>query len=57
MSTAVQPEFHTSGLVRLTRPQLLGTMLGLVLSVLLAVARSNDGGDGRAADHRAALRF
>jgi EmrB/QacA subfamily drug resistance transporter len=29
-------EFHTSGLVRLTRPQLIGTMLGLVLSVLLA---------------------
>ncbi len=37
MSTAaVQAEFHTSGLVRLTRPQLLGTMLGLLLSVLLA---------------------
>src|SRR6202167_6012487 len=35
-SAAVQPEFHTSGLVRLTRPQLLGTMLGLLLSVLLA---------------------
>ena len=36
MSTAVQPEFHTSGVVRLTRPQLFGTMLGLLLSVLLA---------------------
>jgi len=36
MSTAVQPEFHTSGVVQLTRPQLLGTMLGLLLSVLLA---------------------
>lgn len=36
MSTAVQPEFHTSGLVRLTWPQLLGTMAGLLLSVLLA---------------------
>jgi EmrB/QacA subfamily drug resistance transporter len=36
MSTVVQPEFHTSGLVPLTRPQLLGTMLGLLLSVLLA---------------------
>src|SRR5580658_988012 len=36
MSTAVQPEYHTSGVVRLTRPQLFGTMLGLVLSVLLA---------------------
>src|ERR1700683_5594250 len=28
--------FHTSGIVRLTRPQLLGTMAGLLLSVLLA---------------------
>jgi EmrB/QacA subfamily drug resistance transporter len=36
MSTVVQPEYHTSGLVPLTRPQLLGTMLGLLLSVLLA---------------------
>src|SRR5580692_5753398 len=36
MSTAVQPEFHTSGIVRLTRSQLLGTMTGLLLSVLLA---------------------
>src|ERR1700691_3513003 len=35
-SAAVQPEFHTSGVVRLTRPQLFGTMLGLLLSVLLA---------------------
>lgn len=31
-----QQEYHTSGLVRLTRPQLIGTMLGLLLSVLLA---------------------
>lgn len=36
MSTAVQSEFHTSGIVRLTWPQLLGTMTGLLLSVLLA---------------------
>jgi EmrB/QacA subfamily drug resistance transporter len=36
MSTAVQTEFHTSGIVRLTRAQLLGTMTGLLLSVLLA---------------------
>jgi EmrB/QacA subfamily drug resistance transporter len=28
--------FHTSGIVRLTRPQLIGTMAGLLLSVLLA---------------------
>src|SRR5579863_110060 len=36
MATAVQPEFHTSGVVRLTRPQLIGTMLGLILAVMLA---------------------
>jgi EmrB/QacA subfamily drug resistance transporter len=37
MSTAaVQPEFHTSGIIRLTRAQLFGTMAGLMLSVLLA---------------------
>src|SRR5271167_4108734 len=36
MPTAVKHEYHTSGVVRLTRPQLLGTMLGLLLSVLLA---------------------
>src|SRR6202142_648962 len=28
--------FHTSGIVQLTRPQLVGTMAGLLLSVLLA---------------------
>lgn len=33
---AAQAEFRTSGLVQLTRPQLVGTMLGLLLSVLLA---------------------
>src|SRR5215470_5563992 len=33
-----QPEIHyaTSGLVRLTRPQLIGTLLGLALAALLA---------------------
>lgn len=36
MPTAVKSEFHTSGLVQLTRPQLVGTMLGLLLCVLLA---------------------
>ncbi len=36
MSTAVQTEFHTSGIVRLTWGQLLGSMTGLLLSVLLA---------------------
>lgn len=37
MSTAAaRADFLTSGIVRLTRPQLMGTMLGLLLSVLLA---------------------
>ncbi len=36
MSTGVQPQYSTSGLVRLTRPQLIGTMAGLLLAVLLA---------------------
>lgn len=31
-----EPKFHTSGLIRLTRPQMFATMTGLVLSVLLA---------------------
>lgn len=35
-ASATQAEFLTSGLVRLTRQQLYGTMLGLLLSVLLA---------------------
>jgi EmrB/QacA subfamily drug resistance transporter len=34
--TAPEPKFHTSGLIQLTRPQLVGTMAGLLLSVLLA---------------------
>jgi EmrB/QacA subfamily drug resistance transporter len=36
MASAVETPFQTSGLVRLTRPQLMGTMAGLLLSVLLA---------------------
>jgi EmrB/QacA subfamily drug resistance transporter len=36
MSTAVRSEFHTSGIVQLTHAQLLWTMTGLLLSVLLA---------------------
>src|SRR5581483_1084889 len=36
MASAVETPFQTSGLVRLTRPQLIGTMAGLLLSVLLA---------------------
>src|SRR5579863_4569367 len=31
-----EPQFHTSGIVRLTRPQLVGTMTGLVLAMFLA---------------------
>lgn len=36
MAAAAQAEFHTSGLVRLTRPQLVGTMAGLLFALLLA---------------------
>lgn len=37
MSTATaRADYLTSGIVRLTKPQLVGTMLGLLLSVLLA---------------------
>src|SRR5499427_9824187 len=37
MSTAAaEPVFVTSGLVRLTKPQLVGTMIGLLLAALLA---------------------
>jgi EmrB/QacA subfamily drug resistance transporter len=35
-SAAAAQEFRTSGLVRLTKPQLVGTMLGLMLTMLLA---------------------
>src|ERR1700745_1894689 len=37
MSTVTEEShFHTSGIVRLTRPQLVGTMTGLVLAMFLA---------------------
>ncbi|HEY4360223.1 MAG TPA: MDR family MFS transporter [Bryobacteraceae bacterium] len=36
MATATETTYHTSGLIRLTRPQLVGTLAGLLLSVLLA---------------------
>ncbi len=37
MATApAEVQFHTSGLVRLTKPQLVGTLLGLMLTMLLA---------------------
>src|SRR5499433_1473089 len=35
-SVAAPEEFHTSGIVRLTKPQLVGTMTGLILAMLLA---------------------
>src|SRR6187455_3702178 len=31
-----EPHYVTSGLLRLTRPQLIGTMLGMLLAALLA---------------------
>lgn len=34
--TTAQPEFITSGVVRLTKPQLVGTLAGLMLAMLLA---------------------
>ncbi|MBS1818184.1 MAG: MFS transporter [Acidobacteria bacterium] len=36
MSTSSEPVYVTSGLLRLTRPQLIGTMTGLLLAALLA---------------------
>jgi len=36
MSASSEPVYVTSGLVRLTRPQLIGTMTGLLLAALLA---------------------
>src|ERR1700742_2255308 len=35
-AASAQSHFHTSGIIQLTRPQLFGTMAGLLLSVLLA---------------------
>jgi EmrB/QacA subfamily drug resistance transporter len=36
VTAIVETEYHTSGLVRLTRPQLVGTLTGLLLAALLA---------------------
>src|SRR5580692_10840383 len=36
MATAADTRPHTSGLVQLTRPQLMGTLAGLLLALLLA---------------------
>src|SRR5262244_2182694 len=36
MSTETPPVYVTSGLVRLTKPQLIGTLTGLLLAALLA---------------------
>src|SRR6187431_244910 len=35
-NTAAEPVYVTSGIVRLTRPQLIGTLTGLLLAALLA---------------------
>src|ERR1700753_4109387 len=35
-AASAQSHFHTSGIIQLTRLQLIGTMAGLLLSVLLA---------------------
>src|SRR6185503_2993966 len=35
-ATASEPKYHTSGIVPLTKPQLIGTMIGLLLAALLA---------------------
>ena len=35
-TTSAEPIYVTSGLVRLTKPQLMGTMLGLLLAAALA---------------------
>src|SRR4029434_8183498 len=35
-NAAAEPVYVTSGIVRLTRPQLVGTMTGLLLAALLA---------------------
>jgi EmrB/QacA subfamily drug resistance transporter len=36
MSADAEPQYVTSGLLRLTKPQLVGTMLGMLLAALLA---------------------
>jgi EmrB/QacA subfamily drug resistance transporter len=36
VQAATEPTYHTSGFVRLTRPQLVGTLAGLMLALLLA---------------------
>ena len=36
MTATAETEYHTSGIVRLTRPQLVGTLTGLLLAALLA---------------------
>jgi EmrB/QacA subfamily drug resistance transporter len=36
VTTTAETEYHTSGIVRLTRPQLVGTLTGLLLAALLA---------------------
>src|ERR1700735_1602341 len=41
MATPVETTFHTSGFIRLTKPQLVGTLAGLMLALLLAALDQN----------------
>ena len=36
METPAEPRYYTSGFIRLTRPQFIGTLAGLMLCLLLA---------------------
>ena len=36
METAAEPKYYTSGFIRLTRPQFIGTLAGLMMCLLLA---------------------
>ena len=36
MGTVAEPKYYTSGFVRLTRPQFVGTLAGLMMCLLLA---------------------
>jgi hypothetical protein len=36
MAATADPAYHTSGFIRLTRPQLVGTLGGLLLALLVA---------------------
>jgi hypothetical protein len=53
--TTAEVKYHTSGVVPLTRPQLVGTLTGLLLGALLAAIDQTIVGTAGAAHHRAAL--